>query len=316
MNHYVNARIAEQRMEQTARQRHAPPGGARKPRGAREVGGAGPPSAPTLDRPGRGPDHRGIGGTMAMHGTGLFGRDRELVEAGETLAHVIAGTPQALLLGGDAGIGKTTLVAGVARRPASSASRCSPATASTSTTAFRSNPCVRRFAAPSWVARSTRFRRSPDGWPTSCSEASPTSPPAPRPCSRTSARSSVSCRPSRRSWSCWRTCTGPTVPHRTSRSACPGPCRDLSALSSPIAPTSSPGGTRSAGRSSSWVAVWVRGASRIATPRPGGHRGHRQGVHGAFETRPSSGPCSPGVRETRCTPRNCCRPGRRPSPVR
>jgi DNA-binding CsgD family transcriptional regulator/tetratricopeptide (TPR) repeat protein len=53
---------------------------------------------------------------MSMPSSGLFGRDRELVEADDMLAHVAAGTPQALCLGGDAGIGKTTLVTGVAAR--------------------------------------------------------------------------------------------------------------------------------------------------------------------------------------------------------
>jgi tetratricopeptide (TPR) repeat protein len=49
---------------------------------------------------------------------GLSGRDRELIEADEALATSASGTPQALLVGGDAGIGKTTLVAEIARRAA------------------------------------------------------------------------------------------------------------------------------------------------------------------------------------------------------
>jgi DNA-binding CsgD family transcriptional regulator/tetratricopeptide (TPR) repeat protein len=49
---------------------------------------------------------------------GLFGRDRELAEADVTLATAASGTPQALLIGGDAGIGKTSLVNEVARRAA------------------------------------------------------------------------------------------------------------------------------------------------------------------------------------------------------
>ena len=39
---------------------------------------------------------------------GLFGRDRELTEADEALELAASGTPQVLLMGGDAGIGKTT----------------------------------------------------------------------------------------------------------------------------------------------------------------------------------------------------------------
>ena len=53
---------------------------------------------------------------MSQPSSGLFGRDRELVEADEALTHTLTGTPQALLLGGDAGIGKTTLVSSVAAR--------------------------------------------------------------------------------------------------------------------------------------------------------------------------------------------------------
>ena len=53
---------------------------------------------------------------MSMPSSGLFGRDRELGEADEALTHALTGTPQALLVGGDAGIGKTTLVSSVAVR--------------------------------------------------------------------------------------------------------------------------------------------------------------------------------------------------------
>jgi DNA-binding CsgD family transcriptional regulator/tetratricopeptide (TPR) repeat protein len=53
-----------------------------------------------------------------MHTTssGLFGRDRELDEADRALATAASGEPQALLVGGDAGIGKTTLVAAIGDR--------------------------------------------------------------------------------------------------------------------------------------------------------------------------------------------------------
>lgn len=44
---------------------------------------------------------------------GLFGRERELAQASLALAAAAAGTPQALLVGGDAGIGKTSFVAAV-----------------------------------------------------------------------------------------------------------------------------------------------------------------------------------------------------------
>lgn len=47
---------------------------------------------------------------------GLFGRDRELDEADQVLATAASGVPQALLVGGDAGIGKTTLVARIGDR--------------------------------------------------------------------------------------------------------------------------------------------------------------------------------------------------------
>ena len=46
----------------------------------------------------------------------LFGRDRELSEADEALDVAASGTPQVLLVGGDAGIGKTTLVNAVLDR--------------------------------------------------------------------------------------------------------------------------------------------------------------------------------------------------------
>ncbi len=44
---------------------------------------------------------------------GLFGRERELADANLALATAATGTPQALLVGGDAGIGKTSFVAAV-----------------------------------------------------------------------------------------------------------------------------------------------------------------------------------------------------------
>ena len=47
---------------------------------------------------------------------GLIGRDRELSEADGALDAAASGTPQVLLVGGDAGIGKTSLVAAVADR--------------------------------------------------------------------------------------------------------------------------------------------------------------------------------------------------------
>ena len=47
---------------------------------------------------------------------GLFGRDRELSEADEALEVAASGTPQVLLIGGDAGIGKTTLATAVTER--------------------------------------------------------------------------------------------------------------------------------------------------------------------------------------------------------
>ena len=45
---------------------------------------------------------------------GLIGRDRELSEADGALDVAASGTPQVLLVGGDAGIGKTSLVAAAA----------------------------------------------------------------------------------------------------------------------------------------------------------------------------------------------------------
>ena len=110
MNHYVNTRLAEQRLQQTARQARTA-WWRSQPVTAAEVPGAGPPPEPRLGGPGHGPDRRGLGGTMSMPSSGLFGRDRELGEADEALTHALTGTPQALLVGGDAGIGKTTLVA-------------------------------------------------------------------------------------------------------------------------------------------------------------------------------------------------------------
>ncbi len=47
---------------------------------------------------------------------GLFGRDRELDEADRALATTASGEPQALLIGGDAGIGKTTFVHALGQR--------------------------------------------------------------------------------------------------------------------------------------------------------------------------------------------------------
>jgi DNA-binding CsgD family transcriptional regulator len=46
----------------------------------------------------------------------MFGRDRELAQAVSALEAAAAGTPQVLLVGGDAGIGKTTLTAALAEK--------------------------------------------------------------------------------------------------------------------------------------------------------------------------------------------------------
>jgi DNA-binding CsgD family transcriptional regulator/tetratricopeptide (TPR) repeat protein len=46
----------------------------------------------------------------------MFGRDRELAEATAALEAAAAGTPQVLLLGGDAGIGKTTLMNAISEK--------------------------------------------------------------------------------------------------------------------------------------------------------------------------------------------------------
>ncbi len=48
----------------------------------------------------------------------LLGRDRDTAELGNALALAARGTPQVVLVGGDAGIGKTTLVADLERRAA------------------------------------------------------------------------------------------------------------------------------------------------------------------------------------------------------
>lgn len=48
--------------------------------------------------------------------TALFGRDQEIAEAALALATAATGTPQALLVGGDAGIGKTSFAAAVTAR--------------------------------------------------------------------------------------------------------------------------------------------------------------------------------------------------------
>ena len=46
----------------------------------------------------------------------LLGRDRETAELDEALGLAAQGTPQVVLVGGDAGMGKTTLVADLERR--------------------------------------------------------------------------------------------------------------------------------------------------------------------------------------------------------
>src|SRR5580765_5060301 len=46
----------------------------------------------------------------------LLGRERDIAELDEALALAAQGTPQTVLVGGDAGIGKTTLVADLERR--------------------------------------------------------------------------------------------------------------------------------------------------------------------------------------------------------
>ena len=46
----------------------------------------------------------------------LLGRERDIAELDEALGLAVQGTPQVVLVGGDAGIGKTTLVADLERR--------------------------------------------------------------------------------------------------------------------------------------------------------------------------------------------------------
>ena len=46
----------------------------------------------------------------------LLGRERETSELGEALTLALRDSPQTVLIGGDAGIGKSTLVSDVARR--------------------------------------------------------------------------------------------------------------------------------------------------------------------------------------------------------
>ena len=53
-----------------------------------------------------------------MTGHAIFGREAELTEVDTALEAVAAGQPRALLIGGDAGIGKTTLASAVAARAA------------------------------------------------------------------------------------------------------------------------------------------------------------------------------------------------------
>ena len=48
----------------------------------------------------------------------LLGRERDIAELDEALGFAAQGTPQIVLVGGDAGIGKTTLVADIERRAA------------------------------------------------------------------------------------------------------------------------------------------------------------------------------------------------------
>ena len=48
----------------------------------------------------------------------LLGRERDIAELDEALGLAAQGTPQVVLVGGDAGIGKTTLVADLERRAA------------------------------------------------------------------------------------------------------------------------------------------------------------------------------------------------------
>ena len=63
-----------------------------------------PGGAPTLGRSGLRSDRRDLGGDMQTPSNGLFGRDRELDEANEASETAASGVPQALLVGGDAGI--------------------------------------------------------------------------------------------------------------------------------------------------------------------------------------------------------------------
>ena len=112
MNHYTVTRLAEMRLQETARQARSAWWRANRPAPENDPRHE-PVEASTLERPGLDPDRRGVGGTMHTPPGGLFGRDRELDEAERALSVAASGEPQALLVGGDAGIGKTAFVRAV-----------------------------------------------------------------------------------------------------------------------------------------------------------------------------------------------------------
>ena len=217
----------------------------------------------------------------------LLGRERERAELDDALALALDGSPQTVLVGGDAGIGKTTLVdrPGPPCRGARVPRGRGPLSGHRRRRRLRRRP--RGGARADRAGRGPRLAslRAPDE-----RAAGPGGAPEPRALPRAGGpapdRARGRCRRTR-CCSCWRTCTGPAGRRRTSpwRSRA-GPVDGCSSCS-PSAPTTCTGGIPPAGRSPRSAGSPAPGTStwppstRRASPASWQSHARRRGRRGA-----------------------------------
>ncbi len=153
----------------------------------------------------------------------LLGRERDIAELDEALGLAAQGTPQIALVGGDAGIGKTTLVADN-RTPGGRAwVHRGDGTLSRPRGGHVVRPGGRGGAVPPQPGSRTSGRGRRRVGCSPCWTRTHRVVGRRSMCWTTSPRSSSRQRPPARSCCCWRTCTGRTARPRTSRPRCLGP---------------------------------------------------------------------------------------------
>ena len=241
----------------------------------------------------------------------FLGREREVAEFCDALSAAAEGSPQIVLVGGDAGIGKTTLVRHVVRAPPSSGSPWPWVTVSTSRPTSRSPRWSRRCATLLAGSRTSSPGRRRGGCSPCWTRGTPTAPEPFRRAGRPAADRARGRRRRPVAARCSRTCTGRTARPRTSpsRSARTARGRLLFVLTFR---------SDDLHRRHPFRKAWPRSA---ASPGPGASTSAAAGPRPASPAswlpmraaQPSPSlvrSCSRGRRATRCTPRSSWPPTR------